>query len=410
MELLKLEHKKLWRRKSVQIGVLLCFLYIVIFGGLLSYQWFQFGSPNDYTSSFGNNFDGYSNIREKQEYAKQWEGDLTEEVLQAMVKDYQERVQSEEISDYEMTDWISLNSWVQTLWPELEEADNPYIMLRYVDPSQLTGLEERREKAIENFLELNGQTGAEREYFLSMDANVEMPLQYRWTEGWSFITADFIEGCGVVFVIFLAIAIAPVFCGEWHNNTKALIGTTKHGWNKIAIIKVLVSLLFALELYAIITISSIFLQIVFLGTEGGDMPIQCIKILAIAPWTVLQAEIYEYAYLLLAALGYTGIVLLCSSLTKTTYSLTKTTYVSLIVSLAIVFVPMSIAQFLPLWGQKVFELIPFVGSSTDIFRTNAYHLFGYTIWSPYLLIIVPIILGLICLPFAVRSWARRAKN
>ena len=413
MELLKLEHKKLWRRKSVQIGVLLCFLYIVIFGGLLSYQWFQFGSPNDYTSSFGNNFDGYSNIREKQEYAKQWEGDLTEEVLQAMVKDYQERVQSEEISDYEMTDWISLNSWVQTLWPELEEADNPYIMLRYVDPSQLTGLEERREKAIDNFLELNGQTGAEREYFLSMDANVEMPLQYRWTEGWSFITADFIEGCGVVFVIFLAIAIAPVFCGEWHNNTKALIGTTKHGWNKIAIIKVLVSLLFALELYAIITISSIFLQIVFLGTEGGDMPIQCIKILAIAPWTVLQAEIYEYAYLLLAALGYTGIVLLCSSLTKTTYvslSLTKTTYVSLIVSLAIVFVPMSIAQFLPLWGQKVFELIPFVGSSTDIFRTNAYHLFGYTIWSPYLLIIVPIILGLICLPFAVRSWARRAKN
>ena len=359
MELLKLEHKKLWRRKSVQIGVLLCFLYIVIFGGLLSYQWFQFGSPNDYTSSFGNNFDGYSNIREKQEYAKQWEGDLTEEVLQAMVKDYQERVQSEEISDYEMTDWISLNSWVQTLWPELEEADNPYIMLRYVDPSQLTGLEERREKAIDNFLELNGQTGAEREYFLSMDANVEMPLQYRWTEGWSFITADFIEGCGVVFVIFLAIAIAPVFCGEWHNNTKALIGTTKHGWNKIAIIKVLVSLLFALELYAIITISSIFLQIVFLGTEGGDMPIQCIKILAIAPWTVLQAEIYEYAYLLLAALGYTGIVLLCSSLTKTTY-------VSLIVSLAIVFVPMSIAQFLPLWGQKVFELIPFVGSSTDI--------------------------------------------
>lgn len=162
------------------------------------------------------------------------------------------------------------------------------------------------------------------------------------------------------------------------------------------------SLLFAIELYAIITISSILLQIVFLGTEGADMPIQCIKILAVAPWSVLQAEVYEYGYLLLATLGYTGIVLLCSALTKTNY-------VSLITSLAIVFVPMPISQFLPLWGQKVFELIPFVGSSTDIFRTNAYHLFGYTIWSPYLLITVPIILGLICLPFAVRSWARRAK-
>ena len=402
MELLKLEHKKLWRRKSVQIGVLLCFLYIVIFGGLLSYQWFQFGSPEDFTSSFGNNFDGYTNIREKQEYAKQWEGDLTEETLQAMVEDYQERVQTEDISAYEMTDWISLNSLVQTLWPELEEADNPYIMLNYVDPSQLTDLEERREKAVNNFLEINGQTGAEGEYFLSMNANIDMPLKYRWTEGWSFVTADFISGCGVVFAIFLAVAIAPIFCGEWHNNTRALITTTKYGWNKIAIIKVLVSLIFALELYSIITVSSILLQIIFLGTEVGDLPIQCIKILAVAPWTVLQAEIYEYSYLLLAALGYTGIVLLCSALAKTNY-------VSLIISLAIVFVPMAISQFLPLWGQKVLDLIPFVGSSTDIFRTNAYHLFGHIIWSPYLLITVPMILGLICLPFAVRSWAKRAK-
>ena len=402
MELLKLEHKKLWRRKSVQIGVLLCFLYIVIFGGLLSYQWFQFGSPEDFTSSFGNNFDGYTNIREKQEYAKQWEGDLTEETLQAMVEDYQERVQTEDLSAYEMTDWISLNSLVQTLWPELEEADNPYIMLNYVDPSQLTDLEERREKAVNNFLEINGQTGAEGEDFLSMNANIDMPLKYRWTEGWSFVTADFISGCGVVFAIFLAVAIAPIFCGEWHNNTRALITTTKYGWNKIVIIKVLVSLIFALELYSIITVSSILLQIIFLGTEGGDLPIQCIKILAVAPWTVLQAEIYEYGYLLLAALGYTGIVLLCSALAKTNY-------VSLIISLAIVFVPMAISQFLPLWGQKVLDLIPFVGSSTDIFRTNAYHLFGHIIWSPYLLITVPMILGLICLPFAVRSWAKRAK-
>ena len=251
MELLKLEHKKLWRRKSVQIGVLLCFLYIVIFGGLLSYQWFQFGSPEDFTSSFGNNFDGYTNIREKQEYAKQWEGDLTEETLQAMVEDYQERVQTEDISAYEMTDWISLNSLVQTLWPELEEADNPYIMLNYIDPSQLTDLEEQREKAVNNFLEINGQTGAEGEYFLSMNANIDMPLKYRWTEGWSFVTADFISGCGVVFAIFLAVAIAPIFCGEWHNNTRALITTTKYGWNKIAVIKVLVSLIFALELYCL---------------------------------------------------------------------------------------------------------------------------------------------------------------
>lgn len=400
MELFKYEHRKLWRRKSVQIGVLLCFAYLVIFGGLFSYQWFTFGSKDDFTSSFGNNFDGYSNIRQKQEYAKQWEGDLTDETLQAMVKDYQERAKTDRISDYEMTDWHSLNSWVKTLWPELEKADQPYIMLRYVEPAQLTDFKERREKVLENFLDINGQTDKEKEYFLNMNGKVELPLQYRWSEGWSFITSDFISGCGVVFAIFLAIAIAPMFSGEWHSNTKALISTTKNGWKKLASIKVLVSFLFALELYIIIVFSSIFLQIVFLGTGGADMPIQCIKLLATAPWTVLQAEIYEYAYLLLATLGYTGIILLCSALTRSNY-------VSLLLSLAIVFVPMSIAQFLPLWGQKALELIPFVGNSTDIFRTNVYHLFGQIIWSPYLLITVPAILGVISLPFAIRAWAKR---
>lgn len=402
MELFRYEHRKLWSRKSVQIGVLLCFLYVVIFGGLFSYQWFTFGSKNDLTSSFGNNFDGYANIRQKQEYAKQWEGDLTDETLQAMVKDYQIWAKTDKISDYEMTDWHSLNSWVETLWTEFEKADEPYIMLRYVEPAQLTNLEERREKALENFLDINGQTDKEKDYFLNMNENVEFPLQYHWSEGWSFITSDFISGCGVVFAIFLAIAIAPMFSGEWHNNTKALISATKNGWKQLAVVKVLVSFLFALELYIIIVFSSIFLQIVFLGTDGADMSIQCIKLIATAPWTVLQAEIYEYAYLLLATLGYTGIILLCSALTRSNY-------VSLLLSLAIVFVPMSVAQFLPLWGQKTLELIPFVGNPTDIFRTNVYHLFGQIIWSPYLLIIIPITLGIISLPFAIRAWTKRTK-
>lgn len=309
MELLRLEHKKLWHRKSVQIGVLLCFLYIIIFGDLLSYQWFTFGSADDFTSSFGNRFDGYSNIRKKQEYANNWK---------------------------------ALNSWIQTLWPELEEADQPYIMLSYVDPSQLTDFEERHKKALEDFLDMNGQTGEEKEYFLYMNEKADTPLQYRWTEGWTFVTADFVSQCGVVLAIFLAIGIAPMFCGEWHDHTKALIATTKNGRKKIAGVKVM------------------------------------------------------------AALGYTGIVLLCSALTRSNY-------VSLLISLGIVFVPMAVSQFLPLWGQKLLDLIPFVGNATDIFRTNMYHLFGLRIWSPYLLITVPISVGVISLPFAVHFWAKRAK-
>ena len=62
MELFWLEHKKLWRKKIVKICVLLCFVYYVIFGSILSFQWFGFGSSDDDTSAFCNNFDGYTVI------------------------------------------------------------------------------------------------------------------------------------------------------------------------------------------------------------------------------------------------------------------------------------------------------------------------------------------------------------
>ena len=89
MELFLLEHKKLWRKKSVKISVLLCFVYTVIFGSILSFQWFSFGSSDDYTSAFGNNFDGYEIIRRSQEYSLMVGGKLTDESLQQLVRDYQ---------------------------------------------------------------------------------------------------------------------------------------------------------------------------------------------------------------------------------------------------------------------------------------------------------------------------------
>lgn len=402
MELFLLEHKKLWRKRSVKICVFLCFLYIVVFGSILSYQWFQFGTSNDASSAFGNNFDGYSNIRSKQTYAEQWRGPITDEKLQQMVKDYQEKFKPGQENN-EMTDWVTLNAWVGTLWPELEKPDNPYyLMIDYVDPDSLTGLYERRQQAVDTFLDQNGQTGKEKNYFLNMDSKVPTTFDYDWVEGWSIVVANSVSDIGVVMALFIAIVLSPMFSGEWHNNTKSLMATTRNGWHQIALAKIGVGVTFTLEMFTLIAVGTIGAQLLFLGTRGWDMPIQCIKLLAIAPMNMLQAEIYEYAYALLASIGFTGITLLLSALVKSNFA-------SLLASLAVVYVPMTIAQFIPLWAQKLLDLLPFVGESTDIFRTNAYHLFGKIVWSPYLLIIVPICIGLLCIPATINRWSRRMK-
>ena len=178
--------------------------------------------------------------------------------------------------------------------------------------------------------------------------------------------------------------------------------TTRNGWGEIALAKILTGLAFTVELFALLAVSSVISQLLFMGTAGWDMPIQNIKLIAVAPMNMLQAEIYEYVFVLLGAIGFAGIVMFISAAVKNNV-------LTLLLSLAVVYGPMMIAEYLPYGMQKALDLIPMVGSSTDIFRTNTFRIWGKLIWSPYLLITIPVLIGILCMPFAIKSWSRRMK-
>lgn len=202
--------------------------------------------------------------------------------------------------------------------------------------------------------------------------------------------------------LFLGIVLSSLFAGEWHDNTSALVLTTRNGWGKIALAKILTGLAFTVELFVLLAVSSVISQLLFMGTAGWDMPIQNIKLIAVAPMNMLQAEIYEYVFVLLGAIGFAGIVMFISAAVKNNV-------LALLLSLAVVYGPMMIAEYLPYGMQKALDLIPMVGSSTDIFRTNTFRIWGKLIWSPYLLITIPVWIGILCMPFAIKSWSRRMK-
>ena len=402
MELFLLEHKKLWRKTSTKISVFLCFLYLVVFGSILSFQWFSFGSSDDYTSAFGNNFDGYDMIRKSQEYSLIFGGKLTDQSLQKMVGDYQDIGAAGVDRELEKTDMHIINSWLGTLYPEFLDTGSYKTMMNYVEPGILTGFYERRQNIIEDFLENNGQNGDEKEYLLQINAKVKEPFRYEWTEGWSNLLGSIVPDMGVVMALFLVIVLSSLFAGEWYNNTSSLLLTTKNGWKKIAFAKIGVGLSFTAEFFAILTAGNLVSQIFFLGTAGWDMPIQTIKLIAIAPMNMLQAEIYEYAFVFLGVIGFAGVVMFISAKTRSNV-------LALLFSLAVVYGPMMIAEYLPYGVQKALDLIPLVGSGADIFRTNTFCVFGKYVWSPYLLIAVPVLVGVLCLPFAVKSWSRRLR-
>lgn len=415
MELFKLEHKKLWRKNSTRICVLLCLLYCLVLCGFLAFQWLTYGSVKE--NYGGNNFDGYENIRNCQAYVRKY-GVLTDESLQEWSRDFkslyaqlreerktQGAENQETVHKVDYSDLHTVDGWLGTLYPDLKRADmlGVTVMSDYVETEKLTGIYERREKAVDTFLEISGQTGAERDYLLRIGEKVKTPFSWKWVEGWSNILGSMLSELGVVLALFLAIVLSALFAGEWHDNTSPLLLTTKNGWKKLAAAKILTGIAFTLELFTMVAAGIIVLQLVYFGTEGWDMPIQMIKMIAIAPMNMLQAEIYEYAFLLLGALGFAGVVMLFSALCKNHMLV-------LLLSLVVSYGPMAFHERVPMWLEKTFDLLPLVGSGADVFRTNTYHIFGHYIWSPYLIIWVPLLIGVLCLRPAVKGWARRMKG
>ena len=171
---------------------------------------------------------------------------------------------------------------------------------------------------------------------------------------------------------------------------------------KLAFVKICTGLSFTVEFFAIIMVGSVASQIFFLGFAGWELPVQTIKLIAIAPMNMLQAEIFEYAFTLLGMIGFAGMIMFLSAKTRNTV-------LALLLGLAAVYGPMAIAEYLPYEVQKLLDLLPLAGSATDIFRTNTFYLFGKYVWSPYLLLMAPVLMGVLCIPLAVKSWARRLK-
>lgn len=191
----------------------------------------------------------------------------------------------------------------------MKPCSNYKTMITYVDPDQLTGFYERRQQALDEFLEVSGQTGAEKEYLHQIERKVEKPFHYEWVEGWSTLLGSMVADLGVVMALFLAVALSPLFA---------------------------------------------------------------------------------------------GVVMLISAAVKSNV-------LAPLLSLAVVYGPMIVTQYLPYGMQKALDLIPLAGSSTDIFRTNTFHIFGKYVWSPYLLITVPVLLGVLCVPLTVKRWSRRMR-
>ena len=403
MESLWWEHKKLWRCKSTWAAVAMILFYAL--GAFVAYQWSTFGSTDPQT--WGKYWDGYAHVRETQREARQWEGPLTEEKFQAMTAHWQQKSRAEQpalkagkrTDACDVIDSDFIMRYFSALWPEQEDRSQGEFWLSYLDPARLTGLYARREKAVAQFLEAICPLEQDAAYFQAMEQRVQKPFSYSWTGGWRYVLVTVMSDLGLLMGIPLTIALAPVFAQERRYRMDALQYTARKGRGSVAAAKTASAFLLGTELFLLWALTQLAIQFSFLGTQGMAMPIQLIKPLATAPLSVWQAELWAYAQLFAATLGFTGIMLLLSGLCSS--------FAAVLLGLALLFGPVLVSGYLPIAAQKALELLPFVGSTVDTMRTNLYHVFGMVIWSPYAFLAAPPVLGAAAAIPAGLRWCRR---
>lgn len=390
MSLFWQEHKKLWRSGMTRVAV--CGLMLLTLGlQIWAMQCVNFGTMR---ADGSHQVNGYENIRKCQQYAAQWQT-LTDETAQDMVHTYQQILAENPDFDGALADFSFLQgTLVSFLWPEVEDQTQTYptLTIYYVDPARLTGLYERREEKLEYYLENQFSDSADRQYFLDMDSHVDKPMAYGWSAGWSALLGNGIGGLGqMVLPVVLALALTSVFAGERRRGMDTLQVTSLHGKAGLAGAKLLSGLAFAVEIFVMFAAVMVVVQGIWLGFEGWNLPIQLIKMLN------------ELAYLFCSVLGFAGIALLMSALLPGTTA-------ALIAALLITWGPQILNQYLPWSVQQYLRLLPFVSGAEDIFRQNLYHWFGFRIWSPGPLLVFPLLVGVICLPFSITAWCRKRKR
>lgn len=392
MELFRWEIKKIGRRNSTKAVVLIAVAYVLfstVYNAVVN-----LGSPRD--EGYGTNPDGIRRIAEQYDYAESYKGDMTEEKLLEIY----ERVQGAYVDENNVIFPDGGRGTDENIKP-IQAPANMLMSLCRITPGfeSVYSLQDIPKTVAENYYDIREQTTEnlifsqvsdeqDRAFFRNQNAQVKTPFYYDWSEG-QRMYLEILSPIPVIVALLIAIFLSPVCAMEYQQKTDRILLCAKYGRKKLAWAKLSASVAFSTAVYLLCIGLYVAGQLIFCGTRALNCPIQLIKPLATAPLTILQAEIY------LIVLGYFS----CLAMAAVTFllsSMINYVFPAVSASMMLIILPMLPSGMLP-ESLRFLSVLPFMSNYTELFRTNIY----FHIWSPYLMLAVPIVIFLLCAPLGV---------
>lgn len=346
-QLFYFELKKILDRKVNQVALLLGLLLVVVGNVVLIQQ-----ESLDYN---GMELKGAEAISVQVEIENALTSELDEEFLTGFLQEYQQQIVGNPYR-YDFTlirPKSNLFSLIAKNYIEWNEHLD-YETLSKIPTDGGIGFYDRRMEKIETLLNADytygNYTEAEKAYWLEKAERVSTPFTWGSPTVWGIIWS----GIGMLFYQFfvISICIAPVFAGECQNRTDALLLTTKYGKSRAILAKLLVSFVFVFLYIALCGLVSVGMNVILLGTDGWNLPIQLWDTLFPYQWTVAKACVVNLGIILLVSLFLTAFSLMLSAVSKNPMVVLA---VDILLFLGTAFLPSSRSS--GLWN-KILRLFP----------------------------------------------------
>lgn len=192
---------------------------------------------------------------------------------------------------------------------------------------------------------------SEQDYWLHKNEQVQTPIEYGYTQGWTKFLNQIEFFVFVLLVI--VIAIAPVFANEYQTGAHQIILSTKFGKTKLILAKILVAFVFGL---VVLTIHfAIMLVIVFFtfGLDGASLPVQALHGTNPYDWTIGQFVAVQVLTVYALLFGLIGLTLWLSAKVKSAF-------VAIVPMIASLMIPLFLnrTETYSVWN-KIHSLLPF---------------------------------------------------
>lgn len=393
--MIKYEWKKIWKSRLAQLSIIGCGLFLVfcVWSSIM-----QISATNEN----GENFSGMSAVEVMKDTQKNIE--LTQKNVDEIVRQYLKYTSDPNTnSESETHQYLSEGVYRTFYLPNRDllslitnvyrEPGSGSSMKEVLEENVGKDFREAQIKRDNTYIDLKKEQGrltsSEANYWKEKTGNLQ-EYQYGYHKGWSMILDTLTWP--VLIMMIICIGIAPIFAGEYQSKCDSLILCMKYGKSKLIFAKIVSGWLYATCVYWGITLIYSSVYMIFLGTQGADLPIQLKYPAMSVGYNLTMGEAVVIALLLgyFFTLGIMGITLFMSALLKNTYAV-------IIVAFLLIIIPTFLSPDTGGYAwSHVLSLLPPKIADFSFQSYTAYSIGNIVLSWPVMAILINAIVAVIC--------------